>query len=275
MGEVVAIVEKLENEKDKNEFVRRETIVVITGQSEESRKLTIKEAESGKANDCDVDKSTAFVFLRDPLWTLVKSSLVKDAPPGQIEVFLMYIIDILRQEIKTKCEGSSSPTINTKGESEDCDREEFENTEDLREKVDNVIQNSLFKVKGDESRVEAILEFVDVQRLIEERVQALFENGMKCPDEVVTLKRFYMSKVQECRAGLMEMADRFASSKRSERLSCAKDLRFIMERRSEEILRNQLENNFSNEQRSFRPLQPLVISSSKVTKLTSGDVVFE
>jgi len=241
-------IEKIGDENEKHQYVRREALNMIMEQSQESRQLTIKEAETGNVDDCDKGSANAFIFLRDPLWTLVNTTLIKNAPPGQIDVFLMYIIDILRQEISSKCDGNPSQKINTSDEPGECLEEEFQNTETLLKEIDSIIQDSLFKIKGEKSRVDAVLGYVDIQSLIEKRVQALFENGMKCQAEVVILKRIYMVKAKECREDLMSMVATFTTSTRSERISCTKELKTSLERRLEELLRRQIEESLSNDQ---------------------------
>ena len=62
--DIKEVMETIEDENDKNDFMRREVIAVLSEQSKESRQITIKQAESGKTDECDEEKSKAIVFLR-------------------------------------------------------------------------------------------------------------------------------------------------------------------------------------------------------------------
>ena len=58
--------------------------------------------------------------------------------------------------------------------------------------MDEIIQDSLFKDSGEDSKLDAILGFVEIQAMLDKRVKKLFEDELACPDEVTVIKKQYM-----------------------------------------------------------------------------------
>ena len=55
--------------------------------------------------------------------------------------------------------------------------------------MDEIIQDSLFKVKDDSAQMNALLGFVDIQGEFDKRVKKLFEEELICPDEATFIKK--------------------------------------------------------------------------------------
>ena len=74
-----------------------------------------------------------------------------------------------------------------------CEWNEYEQTKKYLEKVDQTIQESLFK-EGQASRVGALLGFVELQGMLDNRVKELFEDQtvLHCPNEIPFIKKKYM-----------------------------------------------------------------------------------
>ena len=98
------------------------------------------------------------------------------------------MIELLEELGKTYC--SSSPALPPPAES-NCQWEEYEQTKEYLIKVDDIIQDALFKAK-DDSQMTALLGFVDLQGLYDKRVKKLFEDELVCPEEVNKIKKDYM-----------------------------------------------------------------------------------
>ena len=58
--------------------------------------------------------------------------------------------------------------------------------------MDEIIQDSLFKDPNENSKLDAILGFVDIQKILDDRVKKLFEDQLVCPEEVTVIKKQYM-----------------------------------------------------------------------------------
>ena len=103
------------------------------------------------------------------------------------------IVETLKNEmnklINTFCK--QEPVIK-KAEEFNCNREEYDQTKSHLESTDNIIQEALFKGNDDDSRLNAILGFVDLQDNFNKRIQTLFEEKLRCSDEVDFIKKSYM-----------------------------------------------------------------------------------
>ena len=58
--------------------------------------------------------------------------------------------------------------------------------------IDVVISESLFKTEDDEARKKAMLGFIELKSAMDDRVRQLFNDNLKCHDEVKQLKNIYM-----------------------------------------------------------------------------------
>ena len=103
------------------------------------------------------------------------------------------MIDQLEEILQQYCGSDKvAPVSLNKDDGPNCEWEEYEQTKEYLVKVDEVIQESLFKAKDDSAQMTALLGFVDIQGLYDKRVKKLFENEVVCPDEVKMIKREYM-----------------------------------------------------------------------------------
>merc|ERR1712106_1163318 len=126
-----------------------------------------------------------------------------------------------------------------------CEWEEYEQTKEYLSKVDEVIQESLFKAKDDSAQMTALLGFVDIQGLYDKRVKKLFEEELVCPDEVKMIKKEYMTQLNKCMAEFMNGKLKFSEMSRLQRISCTKELRNAMESRMGKLLQFELEKSLN------------------------------
>ena len=95
-----------------------------------------------------------------------------------------------------------------------CEWDEYEETKNYLNIVDEIIQNNLFKApeeaEAEQAKVDVLLGFVNIQANIQlynymkivinncsqeafdKRVKALFEANLECPDEARQIKQIYM-----------------------------------------------------------------------------------
>ena len=125
------------------------------------------------------------------MWMLVNTTIFSGVE--ELEVMVDAKIDQLEEIIQQYCESDKVvPVPLNEDYGPNCKWEEYEQTKEYLSKVDEVIQESLFKAKDDSAQMTALLGFVDIQGLYDKRVKKLFENELVCPDEVKMTKREYM-----------------------------------------------------------------------------------
>merc|ERR1712045_485755 len=103
-----------------------------------------------------------------------------------------------------------------------CEWEEYENTRDYLVKVDDVIQQGLFKTAD---KTATLIGFVDIQAMFDKRLKKLFEEEVKCPEELEHIKKKYMIILNKCMINFMNPKVDFADLNRFQRISCIKELR--------------------------------------------------
>merc|ERR1711970_688609 len=96
--------------------------------------------------------------------------------------------------IKKATEGTPSPQTGDDGPN--CEWEEYEQTKEYLIKVDEIIQEALFKAKDDSAQMTALLGFVDIQGMYDKRVKKLFEEELVCTEEVKMIKKEYMTQLK-------------------------------------------------------------------------------
>ena len=71
--------------------------------------------------------------------------------------------------------------------------EEYEHTKEVIEKIGD-IQQVLFKENSEKAKLEAILGFIDIMKILNNRVKKLFEEEaiVTCPKEIKIIKSDYM-----------------------------------------------------------------------------------
>jgi hypothetical protein len=111
--------------------------------------------------------------------------------------------------------------------------------------VDEIIQEALFKADKEDAQMTALRGFVDLQRLFDNRVKALFQNLLACPAEVDNIKKDYMSQLNKCMAEFMNGRLKFEEMSKNQRIACTKVLRTKMEERMSEILSLELDQSFN------------------------------
>jgi len=126
-----------------------------------------------------------------------------------------------------------------------CEWDEYEQTKNYLTKVDEIIQEALFKAKDESAQMTALLGFVDIQTMFDKRVKKLFEDSLACPDEVTFIKKTYMPGLAKCMAQFMNGRLKFEDMSRIERISCTKVLRNGMETRMSELLSAELDKSLN------------------------------
>ena len=123
---------------------------------------------------------------RQPFWMLVQTAIQGEGMV-QLEIMVGTLVELLKQQLENYCaKGNNQKRINQE-EGPKCDWEEYEQTKEYLIKVDEIIQDSLFKDPNESSKLDAILGFVEIQGMVDQRVKKLFEDQLVC-----AVKKQYM-----------------------------------------------------------------------------------
>merc|ERR1712054_102408 len=216
-------------EEDKKDFIREDLINFINKINEESRTLLKKKvnSETGELDECDQEKMKVIKDCKGPMWMLVNTTIF-DTLDNVIQM-----VDAMDDQLKVKrgeyCDDDPSPPPSTDS---NCEWEEYEETRNYLVKVDEVIQESLFK-EADEGKA------------AEKRVNKLFEEEVRCPGELDQIKKNYMVTLNKCMIDFMKPKLKFEELSRFQRISCIKGLRNQLEDRTAELLQFELENSLA------------------------------
>jgi hypothetical protein len=215
---------------DSVQFVRNELMKFITGINEKATEIITMKAmlDAGESlDDCTGVKAEVYEKIKGPLWMLVNTTIFGEADAVQAMITAMQgQLDTLHGMY---CQDEETPEVIETDDDPQCEWMELEQTKEYLEKVDEIIQESLFKGNDEEARKGAMLGFVDLRKQFDERVTFLFKRGVQCPAELMRIKTEYMSDLNKCMAQFMNPKLIFADMSRIERITCTKEIRNKME----------------------------------------------
>jgi len=242
------IVDSLYGEQSEKERVRqqvREELIEYINENNEIFLRVLKLKAEGKETDsCEARWSEWFkTTLKVPMWMLVNTTIF--AEYSEIELTIKQSIVLLEEMLTDPEVNECSSTPPPPPPPEKCEWSEYEQTKKYLERVDQTIQEDLFK-NGNSNRVGALLGFVDIQAMLDNRVKELYEDQtvLHCPNEIPYIKKKYMITLQECMQDFMETEEEdFKKLTRLRRISCIKRLRTIMEQRMSDLLTFEINQN--------------------------------
>merc|ERR1712113_249881 len=165
-------------------FIREDLINFINKINEESRTLLKKKvnSETVELDECDQEKMKVIKDCKGPMWMLVNTTIF-DTLDNVIQM-----VDAMDDQLKVKrgeyCDDDPSPPPSTDS---NCEWEEYEETRNYLVKVDEVIQESLFK-EADEGKAAE--------------------------------KKIYMVTLNKCMIDFMKPKLKFEELSRFQRISC-------------------------------------------------------
>jgi len=242
MNDFKAFFENSDDDNEKKDFVRSNMIRFINNNDEVTRDLLVDQAKSGDIDECGTDKLDVYKKIKAPMWMLVNSTIFSEM--SEVDIMVTAMIEQLEMMLTNYC-GEEGTTRKLRTEGPNCDWEEHEQTKEYLDKVDDIIQNALFKATDDSDQMTALLGFVDIQGMLDKRVKKLFEEELICPEEVTVLKQQYMGQLNKCMAQFMNRDLKFSEMSRRERITCTKGLRDTMEDRMAKLLQRELEKNLN------------------------------
>ena len=120
--------------------------------------------------------------------------LVNTTIHGEVEMIVLTnsaMKDLLEELMQEHCSAHKRPE-NLKLDI-NCAMEEYEHIKKVIDKIGD-IQQVLFKGNSEKAKLEAILGFVDIMKILDNRVNKLFEEEaiVTCPNEIKLIKSAYM-----------------------------------------------------------------------------------
>jgi len=230
-------------EEDAKEAIRTDMINYINEISGDSNIILRKKVEEGSVDECEQEKLDIYSKIKAPLWMLVNTTIF--APSlDDLEAMVVEMTNSMDQLLAKYCNEKPTTKVTT-DDGPTCEWDEYEQTKNYLTKVDEIIQEALFKAKDESAQMTALLGFVDIQTMFDKRVKKLFEDSLACPDEVTFIKKTYMPGLAKCMAQFMNGRLKFEDMSRIERISCTKVLRNGMETRMSELLSAELDKSLN------------------------------
>merc|ERR1719285_359869 len=160
----------------------------------------LRKKVSGELDECEEQKLEVYEKLKGPLWMLVNETIFTPSLDS-LSITVVAAANMSDLLLADYCSESPRPPSNDDGPT--CEWDEYEETSKYLEKVDEIIQEALFKADKEDAQMTALRGFVDLQRLLDNRVKVLFQNLLTCPVEVDKIKKEYMSQLNKCMAEFM------------------------------------------------------------------------
>eukprot|EP00092_Neocalanus_flemingeri_P008594 GFUD01009260.1.p1 GENE.GFUD01009260.1~~GFUD01009260.1.p1 ORF type:complete len:587 (+),score=157.90 GFUD01009260.1:101-1861(+) len=258
---IYSAMERMENYRDlikgqqdfeiAKDAMRKDLINYIDRITKECDKIFVKKVKFGSIDKCEQEKLEIHRLIKDPLWELVNITINRDKPE-QVVVMVDDMMDQLDRYLVGYCDTGDLSVIDREPS---CEIKEYGQTKEYVTKVDEIIEEHLFKISGDSDQLNVVLGFLKIQKMFDDRVRRLFEDKLVCPEETRTIKNEYMGKLNRCLEQFMDANMKMRDLSRAERISCVKDLRSSMEKRIQKIFQAELEN-------SFKLIRPYIFSSS-------------
>jgi len=234
-----------EDPADLNSEVRKDLMKFISANTATTNELLQKkiEAADGVLEKCDQERLDVFNKTKGPMWMLVNTTIFTEGVE-EPTIMLGAMEEMMKALKEEYCKPGATPRPPT-NPGESCEWAEYEQTGEYLKRIDKLIQEHLFKPKSEDSKVDAQLDFLELRKEFDSRVQQLFENGMVCPDEVVKIKKEWMAGATKCMSLFMNSRLKFKDMSRLQRIQCTKNLKIQMEDRRSELLSKELENSIN------------------------------
>eukprot|EP00088_Acartia_fossae_P011222 TRINITY_DN1563_c0_g1_i16.p1 TRINITY_DN1563_c0_g1~~TRINITY_DN1563_c0_g1_i16.p1 ORF type:complete len:617 (-),score=231.60 TRINITY_DN1563_c0_g1_i16:858-2708(-) len=225
--------------EETKEEARRQVMTYISETNKDMNGIIMRKVENdGMLEQCDKEKLDVFDQTKNPLWMVVNSTIFSE-DQNPIVAVIDGLLPLVNESIEGYCQ-KDGPTTKPP-EVENCNKDEYVKIADYVERVDQIIQENLFKPDDDGAKIQAQLGFLDVKKLFDKRIEELFNGDVKCPDELDKLKKEWMPSLNKCMAEFMNSNKQFSNMTRLERIQCTKELRVAMEARRAELLQKELE----------------------------------
>jgi len=231
----------LEAAEEAKESIRADMMSYISQITSDSTNILRQKVTDEDLDECEEQKLEVYGKLKGPLWMLVNETIFTPSLES-LSITVVAAANMSDLLLAEYCSESPRPPSN---DGPTCLWDEYKETNKYLEMVDEIIQKALFKADKDDAQMTALRGFVDLQKLLDNRVKVLFQNLLACPAEVDVIKKDYMSQLNKCMAEFMNGRLKFEDMSKSQRIGCTKVLRTKMEERMSELLSSELEQSIN------------------------------
>ena len=181
IGKLQSSVNKLETGAEKSS-VRKILIGIIDENNKMERDIVVWKATNQTLDDCDEERLEALRSVKEPLWMVVNISL-QYSGTGELNTSLTTIMELLTDKRTVHCQQSIS-----------CESQERKTLQTVLKKLDHLIESAFFKSKSEPGKLERNLTIgmIDILNILEIRVQNIFEEKLRCMEEIKMIKKYYM-----------------------------------------------------------------------------------
>merc|ERR1711936_1392821 len=241
MTDYTANLNSQKEDEDKKEYIREDLINYINKLNQDSRKLLTKKVTDGELDKCEKEELKVIEDCKGPMWMLVNTTIFETLEN------VAGMVSVMDDELKNKrgdyCNNDDTPPPPS---TTNCEWEEYENTKTYLVEVDKTIQENLFKAADSpDAKRDTLLGFVQIQSQFDARVKKLFEDEVRCPEELEQIKKTYMVILNKCMVEFMRPSVDFSTMSRFQRISCIKELRNELEDRTAKLLQFELNDSLS------------------------------
>ena len=106
---------------------------------------------------------------------------------------LGYVSRLVVKELRLEyCAPTDDPGPVPRIDDDTCDVDEINKAKEFITDIDTVISDNLFKNDDDDGRKAALIGVIDLKASFDERVKELFQDNLRCKEEVTQIKNIYM-----------------------------------------------------------------------------------
>lgn len=179
-----SFINRLQNTDDdlSKTDVRSKLITMIDENNRMERNIVVWKAMNQTLEECDLQRLETYRSIKEPLWMLVNISLQYEGS-AELEASLVTMMELLKEKRQVHCQQTIS-----------CESQERENLQQVLEKLDHLIESAFFKSKSDPDMLQKNLTIgmIDILNMLEIRVQNIFEEKLRCREEIEMIKTRYM-----------------------------------------------------------------------------------
>ena len=179
-----SLINRLQNTDDDQSKtdVRSKLITMIDENNRMERNIVVWKAMNQTLEECDQQRLETYRSIKEPLWMLVNISLQYEGS-AELEASLVTMMELLKEKRQVHCQQTIS-----------CESQERENLQQVLEKLDHLIESAFFKSKSDPDMLQKNLTIgmIDILNMLEIRVQNIFEEKLRCREEIEMIKTRYM-----------------------------------------------------------------------------------
>lgn len=230
MEAVEKMVANSEDMEEASRLLQEEVINYIEDINQKSTTIIENSVLEFDLDQCDQKRLDVYEKLKGPLWMVVRSAISR--PSSE----LMAMLEVLGPSL----DDLQDMYCGKEALQRQCQIQEIEATKEFIEKIDEIIQKTLFKKSNEKTKEKALIGFIEINKLFDNRIRKLFIDKMTCPKEVDQIKEIYIPLLEKCTRELMGQNLDLSQSSRVQRIRCINHLRTTMDGQIFSLLQSEL-----------------------------------